>query len=182
MDQQLCDFEERARNGHGNRDRAVFQIEDFCLERDMVKLCDLLSEFYLEVNGENLFGEKKTFETSYGELTCYEVEARIYAYLHSGCKIKLAWVDGEAVGFLIYQPTFDGVIAIRLAYLANGFSGKNIMHKIVSDLKMKHVLFQTKKENEPFELLKITEKFRHKIHEDEHFSTWMMEWKGNTHG
>jgi len=179
MDHQLCDLEKRTRDRHGNRDCSVFQVEDFCQERDMVKLCNLLSEFYLEVNGENLFGEKKTFETSYGELVCYEVEARIYAYLHTGCKIKLALAEGEVVGFLIYQPTFDGVIAIRLAYLTQGFSGKNIMHDIVSDLKMKHILFQTKKENEPLELLKITEKFRHKIHKDEHFSTWIMEWKGS---
>lgn len=180
MDDRICDTEKHERNGHGDRYRDIFQVEDFCIDTDLIPLFLIMSEFYFFVNEEDVYGKKSSFELEGGKIECYDVEARVYAYLHQGCKIKLVWdsLTKTLLGFLVYQPLFEGMVACRIGYLAPELQGCGLMQKVVNSLGAKHVLFQTRKKNPPQKILEVTKSFRQKIHEDDHFNTWLIDWKG----
>jgi len=122
-------------------------------------------------------GTIKVVVTDLGPAIVSEMEARIYGYLYSGAKVLVALSGGKVCGFLIFQQLFDKLIAIRVLWVDKKFKAHGLGKRLTSAPQPKQLVFQTRKQNEPVDCLRLTEAHRIKIFEDDHFITWTMEWK-----
>lgn len=141
----------------------------------MLFMAELYWQFCYEANKEDVSG-LKTFQGPDGPIEVSEAEARILAYLHAGCGIKVGYLNDVMIGFLIYQKIFESMFVIRCCY-AEPLKGLKLAKRLVDSLQPKHLIFQTRKAVKPERCLEITEKFRTKIADDENFETWFMNWR-----
>lgn len=105
------------------------------------------------------------------------VEDLYYWYLKNGCKFVLAERGDDVLGILVYHQIFENVIAIRMLYAAPGSWGSKVGKGLVAATSPKRVLFQTRKDHPPQQVLKLTESVRRQIDETEKLITWEMEWR-----
>lgn len=144
----------------------------------MFFLCELYWQFCWDVNQEDI-STIKTFEINDAKIEILEAEARILAYLALGCDIKVAYLGNVMIGFLIYQKIFETMITVRCLYVDSIASQLKLGKGLISSLWPipKQLIFQTRKGLPPDRCLEVTKGFRTKISEDEHFETWLMDWR-----
>lgn len=146
----------------------------------MFELSQLYYLFCSTVNEEDV-SELKEFELPNGEKAqIIEAEARLYAYLYSGCRIQVGSIGPRVVCFLIYQPIFESVIAIRCLYVEQWANGLRLAKEVVNSLsnRPKKIIFQTRIKSPDRRIDAITEKYRTEVMRDKNFITWMMDWEG----
>jgi len=141
----------------------------------MLFLAELYWQFCNDLNHEDTSG-LKSFETPGGKIEVSEAEARIFAYLESGCGIKVAYYGDVMIGFLIYQKIFESLYSIRCMF-TEPLEGLKLGKRLVNSLQPKHLIFQSQKASPPEKCLEVTKPFRKKIAEDDNFETWLMPWR-----
>lgn len=174
MEQAVCLSEEQF-SERCDFDSSLFEIADFDINGDMLFLAELYWQFCKDANDEDI-SALKTFQGPDGPIEVSEAEARILGYLYAGWKIKVCYFKNVMTGFLIYQRIFENIVVIRCCY-AEPFKGLKLAKRLVNSLQPKHLIFQTLKANKPERCLEITENYRKKIADDNHFETWIMDWR-----
>lgn len=176
MDQAVCVPEEH-RGGRGDVDGPVLEITDFDQNADMFFLAELYWQFYMDAVGEDLSG-LKTFETEAGNAEMSEAEARLLAYLATGHQIKVAYLGNVMAGFLIYQPIFEKMIAVKCIFNEPWARSQKLAKRLINSLQQipTHIIFKTMKGIPPKGLFGVTEGKRIQTSEDDYSQTWLMPW------
>ena len=144
----------------------------------MFFLAELYWEFCRLVLDEDV-SELRTFVGEGESFTVTEAEARIYGYLHSGYKIKVAYYGNVMAGFLIFLPIFANLYAVKSLYIEPWANGSKLGKRLVSSLQEKtfKFLFKTLKANPPAACLEKSKATRIKITEDDNSLTWIIGWE-----
>lgn len=179
MDERIC-LHEKFRGDGSNSDDRIPEItfRKFELERDMFHMAQLYWQFCFDVNSEDT-GQLKEFEVDGAKVQITEAEARLYALLNAGCQIQVAFVNNVMAGFLLYHDLFANIISIRSCFIEQWATCYKLGKGLINSLQPipKNLIFQTRKAAPPDRCLKVTEQFRLKVAEDEHFITWAMPWR-----
>ena len=182
MEQKLCLSEEhRCGDSHSDSDIPEITFRPFKIEQDMFFMAELYWAFCHKVNGEDV-SKMKQFDWPDGsKVEVTEAEARIYAFLHKGCRIQVAFVKNVMAGFLLYHELFENIISIRSCFIESWAIDLKLGKGLINSLQPipKNLIFQTRKGAPPDRLLKVTEPFRVRVAEDENFITWSMTWRSN---
>ena len=108
-----------------------------------------------------------------------EIESKLYYKLQSGAKVQLAYHDDEIVGFMLYHEIYDCVLVIHNMFTSPKYFNNSMGAGMINSLKkpIKKVLFQSRKNNSPSQMLKVTKNWREKLSENEDMITWEMKWE-----
>lgn len=161
-------------------DGIVLEIVDHC-EEIWPETCSLINIFSTEAEDEDLMA---WIDVKVGEIVIpsLKVECKLQAYLHDRCGIKVAFINGEYVGLLVYNLILGRILVVRAALSLPRARRFGVVKDLINSCgNIKKLIFQTKKSKPPQELFKLT-KNSIKIDEDEHLITWEMDWRndGNT--
>lgn len=142
----------------------------------MLFLAELYWEFCRQTMGEDVSG-LKTYTDDIESFTVTEAEARIYAYLHNGFKIKVAYYNNVMAGFLIYHRIFANLYAINALFIEPWASGTKLGKQLISSLQPNSfkIIFKTLKEHPPVQCLSKSKR-RVQISEDDSSFCWIIEW------
>jgi len=99
-------------------------------------------------------------------------ESLIYWYLNNGSRIRVAFYNSNIIGFFIYQDYLSDVIAGRVLYVKPEHRSKSVSRALFDEIiKNKSVIFQTRKDKTPQEMLSKMSTERMQIAESEKLIT-----------
>jgi len=181
MDQGLCVSEEqRVSINDSDRDLLSVEFRDLNLENanEFYDFLGLYWEFNFKVTGEDL-----NFEIEYPigpneNIKTTALEAEYLGFVKLGGQVQVAVAQGEIVGFMLYHRVFDCILIIRGMYTAPKYYCKRIGYRLINSIEgINLILFQTRNEKPPAQMLKMTERYRRLVGEDEKLKTWQMRWE-----
>jgi len=138
----------------------------------------LLWEAIYYINGDDLNGEKRL---QIGEATYIvpEIEEVFHDYIAQGHRIHVALHGNEAVGLMVFSHVFPGLASIRFCYAVESKISSHVGKGLIESIPgIRALLFQTRKEKPPLELLKIIRKYEAVLLDElEKFHVWYMPWR-----
>lgn len=164
----------------------------------MPLVAGIMYEFQRLVNGDD-YGNW----TEIMGIPIHEMEVFLCVLKEQGCKIQMALskeaLSGKGdtagnkdvhrsighfsapscVAMLMYSLMADCVIFIRGLYVDPKAEGLGLGKGLINSLgkPIQRVIFQTQKGRTPLNLLRHTDKVRHKIYENDKLITWEMPWR-----
>lgn len=147
-------------------------------ESEIARLCPAFWEFWLRVYREDL-GHLVEADIAGEMRKVVAIEMMIYWYLHRGFDIQLALCQDDIVGFLVYRVACHHVLEVKAIFVEPDYWNKKVAVGLLDSLKwpIRRVLFQSRTEAEPTELLKHTAERRREVARTETLITWEMEWQ-----
>lgn len=131
----------------------------------------------MAVNQEDL-GAFVTIPILQEEVEMPLIEAKLYWFFGEGARVQIALNGEDIVGFVIYNEIFGCVMAIRAMYLSDKFIGMGLGKNMIDSVGFKplKIIFQTRMDHLPKDVLKVTEKHRKIITQDDKCLIWEMDW------
>jgi hypothetical protein len=148
---------------------------------DKVAFCDVLTEYWAIVNEEDLSKSKTLCINGHLHVATLS-EEKLYFLLHERCDIQLA-IDDECgiIGFLVYHNAYNCILTVECLYVKSEHRARKLAKGLINSLMLpiKKLLFQSRKENPPREMLSLTKERDSKIiHETDKHIAWEMSWYG----
>lgn len=113
-------------------------------------------EYWFVVNQED-HSEWDDLELAPGIVAPYQkVEIDIIGNLHKGTKIRMAWCEDRAVGFMMYNDLWGSIIIVHAMYVYPEEQLRGVGRGLIWSVgDIKKVLFRTRKKNPPLRFLSV---------------------------
>jgi hypothetical protein len=159
----------------------IYTFREFEPKNDVPDTCAMLWEYWLKVNGEDLSDEVEV-EVLGVPVKMQRVEKTLYGYLAQGFKITLALhPEGWVVGFLIARRVCDVVLEVRHMWVEpserESKVGAGLVHFMAQEHPIVELIFQSRNELPPEQMLKLTSGRRRVVYAGEKLTTWAMPWE-----
>jgi len=147
---------------------------DYASGEDAAVIGPALVDFHKLVNGEDIDSV-----ITLGGVPFHRAELKLQQHFGENAKINIATHQGVCIGFLVYHLIADCILFIRQIYVYPEWVRQRIAANLVKSIRkpVKRVIFQTRKKNEPTQLLLHVSKHAQKVYETDLVITWEMEWK-----
>lgn len=126
-------------------------------------------EYWFVVNQED-HSEWTDLELAPGIVAPYQkVEIDIIGQLHKGVKIRMAFHEDRAVGFMMYNDLWDCVLIVHAMYVYPETQLRGVGKGLIWSMgDIKKVLFRTRKKNPPLRFLSVMGHDRIISEDDDH--------------
>lgn len=178
MDTGLCLHQEREFNDTSKCQDSVLEIADY-KDTDFLETVAMMWSFYKETQNEDL-AHFISIPHESGNTEVLAVEAQFYKFIHEDkARIKLARIDGEIVGYLLYHLLWGSTLIVHHLWITEELRNTQIGKRLVESVgEISHLIFQTSILTPPFGLFNNT-KYKQVIGERGNYKTWLMKWEKN---
>ena len=174
MAQRLCVSEEHGWSScDSGCDVSEIAFREYQDNFDIVPLVSLIRDYWLKVNGEDLWHPIRVEGKS-----IYAAEAKLYQWKAERCNIQLALDNDAIVGFLLYHYAYNCVLLVEGIYVLPEYEKRGIGKKLIASIgKPIHlVLFQTHMKKNPPERFLSVLKGAKEIARKGDLQTWETKW------
>lgn len=149
---------------HGSKQRNVYcsvpgvKFRDYEPHVDIDLIRAICITYWKEVNNRDISGTV-TREINGTSVTLYEIDAKIVHFSENGTKIRMAFHNGDVIGFMLYHIAYNCVLAIEGMYVLEQHRKQNIGSGFITSLDkpIKKLFFQTHISIRPQEMFKALE-------------------------
>jgi len=148
---------------------------------DIVIFRQIGIDYWKSVNGKDLSNFIE-IELSDGPTEILEIDLKMVRLIADGAKIRLALLNRDVIGFMIYHVAYDCILAVEGLYVEKPFRRKGIGINLIESLEkpLQKIFFQThisRKPAEMFGALKQLGMNHKRLRRVKDIITWECDWE-----